>query len=537
MRTFSSYEEVNTNIHYYVPREELIKQGCNHLLGEEPDYSGHYITVWAPRQTGKTWVMRQVVDRIMERDDFEVAILTLQSTKNAADGQGVLKVFIRELRAGFEKDFPELTSWEDMKHLFSSTYFDKPVILILDEFDSMGEQFINNFANEFRNMYGGRMNERGKVSGEKSCLLHGLALVGVRAVLGIEDRSGSPFNVQRSLHMPNLTFEEVEAMYKWYEQESGQLVEDRVIKRIYEVTRGQPGLVSWFGELLTRDYIPGPEQTPLDWDAWEMAWNSARYLEPNNTVMNLIAKARKPEYQRHLLQLFNQSNLPFSFHNPTQNYLYTNGIIVPETVRQSNGKIINICRFSSPFIQDCIYDALGHELVADSRILALEVGDDLADVFDPAKKKLNLPALLQRYKDYLVRLKAAGHNPWKEQPRRKTDLHLTEAVGHFHLYAWLKEAIGDLCIISPEFPTGNGKVDLLIRAGKREGIIELKSFKNVAVLKKDRGGAATYAKSLGLDDITMAIFVPVLDEEVLGKLSGVEMVDAVEVTVVAIGWV
>ena len=35
-------------------------------------------------------------------------------------------------------------------------------------------------------------------------LLHGLALVGVRAVLGIDSDRGSPFNVQRSLHVPNL---------------------------------------------------------------------------------------------------------------------------------------------------------------------------------------------------------------------------------------------------------------------------------------------------------------------------------------------
>ena len=29
----------------------------------------------------------------------------------------------------------------------------------------------------------------------------------------------------------------------------------------------------------------------------------------------------------------------------------------------------------------------------------------------------------------------------KEQPRRAEDLHLTEAVGHFHFYAWLKEVV------------------------------------------------------------------------------------------------
>ncbi len=167
--------------------------------------------------------------------------------------------------------------------------------------------------------------------------------------------------------------------------------------------------------------------------------------------------------------------------------MYLNGIMGTETVKQPYGELVEICRFSSPFVQTRIYHALKSDLVNNTRIpLALEVGDDLADVFDPAKKQLDLAALLQRYKEYLVRLKAAGHNPWKEQLRRGTDLHLTEAVGHFHLYAWLKEAIGDSCIISPEFPTGNGKVDLHIREGKREGVIELKSFRNVTVLCGER---------------------------------------------------
>ncbi|MDM8526563.1 AAA-like domain-containing protein [Anaerolineales bacterium HSG24] len=535
MRTFSSYEEVDTESNYYVPREKLIEQGYNHLLGKV-DKGGHYITVWAPRQTGKSWVMRQIVRRIMKRDDFEVAIVTLQSTKTARDEQDILDVFVGQLRTGFGIDFPKLTSWKEMNNLFSHTYFDKPVILILDEFDSMGEQFINNFANEFRNMYGGRVNELGKLSGEKSCLLHGLALVGVRAVLGVESRTGSPFNVQRSLHVPNLTFAEVESMYRWYEQESGQIVEDRVIERLYYVTKGQPGLVSWFGELLTKNYNLDPDE-PIGEKAWKLVWLKARFVEPNNTVMNLIAKARDPEYMGFLMELFAQSNIPFSFDDLLHNHMYMNGIIGTETVEYPNGELSEICRFSSPFIQTRIYNALKRDLVNHThRPLAIKIGDDLADVFDPTKKNLDLPALLERYKDYLVRLKAAGHNPWKQQPRRKTDLQLTEAVGHFHLFSWLQSAAWR-CVISPEFPTGNGKVDIHLRHEGKEGIIEIKSFVDKYRLDVDKGKAAQYAKSLGLDNITMAVFVPVLDEEVLTELSGMERIDGVEVTVVAIGWV
>ena len=76
----------------------------------------------------------------------------------------------------------------------------------------------------------------------------------MRSVLGIENKAGSPFNVQRSLHIPNLTKAEVEEMYKWYERESGQQVEEAVIERVYYETQGQPGFVSWFGELLSENY-------------------------------------------------------------------------------------------------------------------------------------------------------------------------------------------------------------------------------------------------------------------------------------------
>jgi len=115
--------------------------------------------------------------------------------------------------------------------------------------------------------------------------------------------------------------------------------------------------------------------------------------------------------------------------------------------------------------------------------LATDPLDELEDVFESAQ--LNVTALLKRYKAYQARLKAAGLNPWKEQPRRK-DLHYTEAVGHFHLYHWLQNAIGRICVISLEFPTGNGKVDLHLKCGVQTGLIEVKSFTGALQLKEAR---------------------------------------------------
>ena len=430
-------------------------------------------------------------------------------------------------RDGFGKrDMAAPENWERFQELFArdSDLFDRPVILFIDEFDSLPQHVIDRLVTLFRDMYLKR----------ESYLIHGMALIGVRAVLGVASQRGSPFNIQRSLHVPNLRHDEVRDLYRQYQDESGQPVLPDVVDAIYHATKGQPGLACWFGELLTEKHNPGANR-PIDLDAWKWSWHQAQYVEPNNTIMNLIAKARIPEYRDFLITLFTQSDRPFVFHNPLHNYLYLHGILDSETVRQPNGALAQICRFASPFIQKCLYDAIGWELVGDATpILALEPLDMLADVFEGAE--LHLPALLQRYKDYLTRLKTRGINPWKDQPRRKTDLHLTEAVGHFHLYAWLHQAIGRRCVVSPEFPTGNGKVDIHVKCGEKRGIIEVKSFVDAYQLDEDKTQAARYAKSLGFDTVTLTTFVPVEDDAVLAKLSGEHALDDVRVNVVAIGW-
>jgi hypothetical protein len=215
-------------------------------------------------------------------------------------------------------------------------------------------------------------------------------------------------------------------------------------------------------------------------------------------------------------------------------FAYLNGIIDFEVAEDSAGMGKEVCRFSSPFIQHRIYNALTLDYSGGSMAVpALAPLDDLSDVLE--QEELNLPALIRRYRDYLKRLKAKGLNPWKDQPRR-ADLHLSEAAGHFHLYAWLREALESYCSISPEFPTGNGKVDLHIRCKAKSGIIEVKSFKNMNGLEIAVTQAARYAKQMNLKAVTLAVFVPTEDENVLEKLSSETETEGVKVTVAAIGW-
>jgi hypothetical protein len=528
MRKFHSYGPVQAKKHYYVPRTQLVEKCVQTLVGDIDD-SGHYFTIWGARQTGKTWLYRQSLEKIKHQfgDQFIVGEISMQevvvqSTEIA--NEIFYNRFLRMMKREFAIQANDIKSWGELIDLFSKdmSIFDRPVILVIDEFDKLPLTVINDLVSLFREMYLNR----------KSYLLHGLALVGVRAVLGVENKSGSPFNIQRSLHIDNLSFDEVQHMFDQYQEESSQRVEPDVIEKLYEKTQGQPGLTGWFGELLTDKYNSN-RHIPIDSEMWNFVYLSACEIEHNNTIQNMISKARN-EYKSNIINLFTDSDIHFSFHYDWCNYMYMHGLIGYHLFKEGK-QAYYVCRFSSPFIQTCLYSAFVGEIRENHErsMIALDPLDALEDV--TSGSILNLPALLKRYKDYLKRLKEKGLNPWQDQPRRKSDYRLTEAVGHFHLYHWLQMALGIESSISPEFPTGNGKVDLHIEYEDKKGIIEVKSFTNLKNAIRARKKAADYAKQTGYPDVTIAMFAPFNDENILTQLSVTDTINDVTVNVVAIG--
>jgi hypothetical protein len=96
---------------------------------------------------------------------------------------------------------PAVSSWNNFSELFSKSegLWDRPLILLIDEVDTLPPVLLDKMVGQFRELYLDRENN----------WLHGLALVGVRAVLGMTSQQGSPFNIQKSLHVPNFIFAEV----------------------------------------------------------------------------------------------------------------------------------------------------------------------------------------------------------------------------------------------------------------------------------------------------------------------------------------
>ncbi|MCI4625724.1 MAG: AAA-like domain-containing protein [Candidatus Magnetoovum sp. WYHC-5] len=279
MRRFSSYGPVDAKEHFCVNRMGMVEECLGHIVGN-PETGGHYFTIWAPRQTGKTWLMRQVKDAIHARygERFIVGTMSMQGTiinddRVEEDFLGWVSDLIWRT---FKIKIEEIKDWKSWINLFykGNGIFDRPVILFIDEFDKLQPKLIDKLVNIFREMYLDR----------DSYLLHGLSLIGVRAVLGIDSDRGSPFNVQRSMHIPNFSKDEVFDLFQQYMNESGQVIEPKVIEKVYKSTSGQPGLVCWFGELITEKYNTGIDTT-IDTTLFKGVYYRALKVEWNNTLI------------------------------------------------------------------------------------------------------------------------------------------------------------------------------------------------------------------------------------------------------------
>ncbi|MDM8519156.1 ATP-binding protein [Anaerolineales bacterium HSG6] len=525
MRKFHSYEEVDKDVHYYVSRHELIDRAYNSLIGDTPEKGGHYITVWGPRQSGKTWVMREVVRQLQaQQPEFEVAILSLQSARSGSTDEKILKLLVTQLKIGFKRDFPIINDWEQLPTLFTSDYFDKPVILILDEFDSMGTEHINQFATEFRHIYISRQNEVNQPTGQKTYLLHSLALIGVRSVLGIENKSGSPFNIQRSLPIPHLTFAEVDSMFHWYERESGQTVHQEVIDRVFHETQGQPGLVGWLGEQLTEDQFNKDTSKPIDMALFNQVYGAALYVLPNNNILNLISKARQEPYKQVVLELFNTKKIPFSYDNPISNYLYLNGVISWEQEDTES----YYTRFPCPFVQRRLFNAFTDDMFSNIGQLYPPF-TDLSQVI--TADTLNVKNLMRVYEQYLQKNR---HWLLTDAPVRK-DLRIYEAVYHFNLYSYLQAFFRQWKgRVYPEFPTGNGQIDLLITYQGQQYGLEVKSFSDDSSYREGLTQSIRYGKRLGLKEVVMVTFIEQVSDEIRQKYEAPHLDNATGITVLPV---
>jgi len=290
-------------------------------------------------------------------------------------------------------------------------------------------------------------------------------------------------------------------MFQWYEKESNQKIETGVIRKLYDETCGQPGLTCWFAELLTETYNHDHTK-PISLTHFEETTAAATQILPNNNILNIISKVKKSPYREWVLNLFKTSEkIPFRFDDECVNYLYMNGVVEEEKI----GLTRYYVKFSCPFVQTRLFNYFSHELFKEMGTL-VEPYVNLDEVI--TDNDLNIPNLLRLYQSYLDKNKK-----WlfRDAPRR-SDMRIYEAVYHFNVFSYLDAFLRNPGgKVFPEFPTGNGKIDLVIVYSQIRYVLELKSFTNEREYRVSLERTAQYGKQLGLSIIYLVFFVEYID--------------------------
>ena len=502
-RIFSSYGTVIPSNHYFAPRLDLIEKGKKILIGD--DKGGHYITVWASRQSGKSTTLMEIRGAIKkERDDFLIINLSAEDWGSAKDGITGLQYIVEEIEIYLETQYkiniktPEIKTDKDFVQFFTKKYFSKKIIMVIDEFDRLEDDVIAEITHAFRKIYLKTI----ETQEVEKPVLHSLALIGIRSVLGIENQKGSPFNVQNSLQIPHLTYDEVNQMFKEYTEEHGQDIDQDVIDILFYETQGQPGLVSWFGELLTVECNRDTNK-PITMDDWNYSYAEVNAI-PSSHLLNLISKVNENEDAKKLvIDLFQtREKIEFIFTNKLHNYLYLNGIIKPVKEKFKN-KFANYIKFTCQFVHRQLFQYYAAEFRYSHSRLLVDPFMDLEAIINDTY--IDIDGIINLYQQYVNKNR---EKLFKDASRRKTDLQICEAVFHFDIYSYLSRFLQSKpASVQPEFPTGNGKIDLIIKHNGRIHGIELKSFVDATEMNKAKIQTAEYANSLNIKEIFLLFFI------------------------------
>ncbi|MCP4219435.1 MAG: ATP-binding protein [bacterium] len=353
MRRFFSYGPLNNRLHFYAPRARLITRAYTQLVGEA-DEGGHFITVWAPIRRGKTWLMQRVVSMLRKGNRFDSAVVSLKHLETETDTPLILKSIASSIGRCLQKEFPNADTPAKFQEIFSSQSLEKPLVLILDEFDSLPDQAVGNLTSIFKNLSNLKNYKLQSPQDTPAYMLHGLALVGGNRIMEMANLNDSPFGMQRNLQVPNLSFDEIKGMLMWYEKESGHTVLPEVLELVYRETEGHPGWTSWLCELLTEgfeDYVPDTGR-PLGKKDFDIVYAAAVSVLPNNNIPDIVSRAREKDAVRLLLKLFKGERVEFNLDSQTINRLYMSGVVEKEPVERTRYYL----KFSSPFIQKRLHN-------------------------------------------------------------------------------------------------------------------------------------------------------------------------------------
>ena len=471
MRSFNTSGPNIPARHYTLERTALIEAGLRLITNER------YFTIWAPRQTGKSTYFRLLAEAT-QKQGFQVIHFNVENFKGA-----LLSGLLNQLRSkliSIGLNAPEFNTLDEFSFYIEHTN-DRRLVLIIDEIEGLNPDLFSQFLHTIRNLYHSR---------ETHCLKSTI-LVGVSNIVGVVGDNASPFNIADNLPVPYFTGPEVTELLDMHTRETGQAFEKKVVKKIFEITAGQPGLVNGFANQLVERWPNRPKiayKQYLEVEHWYLN------VAIDKNFSNILNKAR--EFRPLLEQLlYTEDQIPFDIDRESIKMLHINGII-----REDRKKNIE---FWVPFYKKRLFKAFypytnGEKAEISAGVLA-------GEYFTP-DGRLNVDKLIADYKTYAKR---RGFAVFREKDKEGNFISLKEAGLFYSFETWLAaflvQADGHAY---PEAQVGLGRSDLIVNIRGEELLFECKRYYGERQFVEGLGQLAYYARSLGQKRAVYVVFTP-----------------------------
>jgi hypothetical protein len=318
VRTFNTAGPCDPKRHYMLPPEPRVP-GALHLVDMD-----EYFVIHAPRQTGKTTVLRTLARDINAAGERIALVVSCEQAAPAGDDYGaaadaLLASITDEAYAyGLTPEQMPPSTWPDgppeVRLRRGLTAWSRscplPIVLFIDEVDTLSGLSLIAILRQIRAGHNAR------VSGGP--FPSSVVLCGMQQVRDYKIASGgnpetpfspSPFNIiVESFLIANFTLDEIAELYAQHTAETGQRFTPEAVDRAFTYTQGQPWLVNALAYEATRRMGIEPSE-PVT--AEHIAMAKERVIRARAAHLDSLAsRLREPRVQRVIEPLIGGGNNP-----------------------------------------------------------------------------------------------------------------------------------------------------------------------------------------------------------------------------------
>jgi hypothetical protein len=454
----------------------------------------YYFVLHAPRQTGKTSAIFQLIHYLKTKDQFTPLYVNVESAQaaraNVAAGiKTILNLFRMRILDTYGSLAPALSLFDQIAPDPFSALFDflrrwsqmmstKPIILFIDEIDSLIGDTLISVLRQLRSGY----IERPSAFPQSICLIGIRDVKDYRIYSDVEQAvvlGGSAFNIKaESISLNDFSKEEVDTLYLQHSEATGQIFTNSALSYAYDQTRGQPWLINALGDQVTSREATDLSQ-PITLELMQRARDTL-ILRRDTHLDVLIDRLREKRVADIIDAIISGVEAPSPFPIEDVKYACDLGLIC-----EKNGML----QLANP-----IYSEVIPRELTSSRQHSLT--NPKASFFR-VNGSLDMHKILSEFTQFYRENSAISAE----------ELLYKESGPHLLLMAYMQRIVNGGGKVYRECALGKGRVDLLIEFGNQSIVLELKIFRSSKkTLEEGTKQTAEYMKTKNATEGHLIIF-------------------------------